>query len=93
MEKFITAQFFIKPECVDAFKAETVDLIKKTREEDGCISYNLYQSIENSTDFIFYENFKNQESINAHASSEHFKKFEKAFATLVSKDPIIAIRS
>lgn len=89
MEKFIVAQFFIKPEHLDSFKASIADVVKNTREEEGNIFYYAYQSIEKSTDFIFYEKFKDQESFDFHLNTEHYKKFASIFKELQSKEPIV----
>jgi Uncharacterized conserved protein len=91
MEKLIIAQFFIKPENVEDFKAATKDVIKNTREEEGNVFYYLYQSVENPSEFIFYEKFKDQESINFHIDTEHYKKFESIFSKLQAKSPQLNI--
>lgn len=89
MEKMIVAQFFIKPECIEDFKALTVDLIKKTREEEGSSFYQLYQAVEKPTDFIFYENFKSQEGFDFHLNTAHYKEFASSLVHLQSREPIL----
>ncbi len=91
MEKFIVAQFFIKPEYLDTFKASIADVVKNTREEEGNIFYNAYQSIEKPTDFIFYEEFKDQQGFDFHLNTEHYKRFASIFNELQSKEPIVKI--
>lgn len=91
MEQVIIAQFFVKPECIDKFKAETVGLIKGTRSESGCLFYELYQSIESPTDFIFYEKFKDSESFNFHLKTEHYLSFSAVLNSLQSKEAIVKI--
>lgn len=91
MEKIIVAQFFIKPECVDDFKALTTNLIKETREEKGNLFYHLYQSVEDQTSFIFYEIFEGQEGFDFHLNTEHYKEFAHSLVNLQSKEPILKI--
>lgn len=91
MEKIIIAQFFIKPECVEIFKTLTVDLIKKTREESGNVFYQLYQSLENPTDFVFNETFKDQECFDFHLNTEHFKTFANALKDMEYKASVVKI--
>ena len=71
--KIITAQKFIKPEKVGEFIEFTNDAIAKSRAEEGCISYTLYQDPSDSTKFIFFEQWKDQAAIDHHFSTEHFK--------------------
>jgi quinol monooxygenase YgiN len=76
MKKVISAQVFIKPEKVDAFLAFSKDLIEKSRAEEGCISYSLYQDPHDKTTFLFFEEWKNQAAIDFHFATEHFKMFK-----------------
>ncbi|NDV65539.1 putative quinol monooxygenase [Bacteroides sp. 224] len=67
--------------------AET--LIEATRKEEGNISYNLYQSPFTPTSFMFYEEYKDQDAINTHATSAHFKTFAGGVETLLASKLII----
>ncbi|MCC8146443.1 MAG: antibiotic biosynthesis monooxygenase, partial [Bacteroidales bacterium] len=91
MQKFITAQFFIKPEYVEKFKSLTSELIKNTRKEEGNVFYQLYQSVENPNDFIFYEIFKDQESLDAHSNAAYFEEFLKSIEGFSTQETIIKV--
>ena len=73
----------------EAFLEATEALIQGTRAESGNISYTLYQSTENSSDFIFYEEYKDQDAMNAHASSAHFNHFVKAIDGMLAEEMAI----
>ena len=90
-QKTIIAQIFIKPEHVDAFLAATKDLIAKSRAEEGCITYNLYQDPSDGTKLLFFEEWKNQAAIDFHFETEHFKAFGKMLEEFASADPVITI--
>lgn len=92
MEKFIVAQFFIKPEHINEFKTLTSDLIKNTRLESGNISYHLYQDVEDNTHFVFNEQFKDQASVDTHMQTTHFNAFITASEHTYAKAPLIDIR-
>lgn len=93
MEKFVTAQFFINPESVEKFKVLTSELIENTRKEQGNVFYQLYQSLENPCDFIFYEIFKDQKSFDFHANTEYFKKFVQAIGDISYKEAEVKVIS
>lgn len=91
MEKKVIARVFVKNECIDAFRNETVDLIQKTRSEAGCISYNLFQDVSVPGNFVFVEEYKNQEAVDFHFKSEHLKSFGEKAANLFSKEMIVEV--
>lgn len=91
MEKKVIARVFVKSEYVDAFKKETVDLIKKTRSEAGCISYNLFQDVSIPGNFVFVEEYKNQEAVDFHFASEYLKEFGEKAGSFFSKEMIVEV--
>lgn len=48
--------------------------VAPTRLETGCINYDLHQSTEDATQFMFYENWTSREALQAHAESSHIKE-------------------
>jgi len=91
VKKIISAHVFIKPDKVDAFLAATKDLIEKSRAEEGCISYSLYQDPQDKTKFLFFEEWKNQAAVDFHFSTEHFKKFGEILNECASAPAIITV--
>lgn len=72
-----------------AFIEKAQVLVEATRAEAGNISYNLYQNPTNQAYFLFYEEYKDQAAIEAHASSAHFKAFGAAIEGLLASELII----
>lgn len=50
------------------------EMIEKTRAEEGCISYELYEDVNNPNIITFIEEWENEESLNNHIKSEHFQR-------------------
>jgi quinol monooxygenase YgiN len=46
-------------------------LLEPTRNEVGCILYELMQNEADPTDFTFYEEWTNSAALDAHAQSAH----------------------
>ena len=90
-KKIISAQVFVKPEKVDAFIAAAQDVIEKSRAEAGCISYSLYQNPQDKTKFLFFEEWKNQATVDFHFATEHFQKFDEVLNDCASVPAIITI--
>lgn len=70
----IVAQSVIKDDKKEAFIQLAKELIEKSREEKGCISYGLFQDINNPSIITFIEDWEDQNAINLHNNSEHFKR-------------------
>jgi len=52
-------------------------LLVPTRQETGCLEYQLHRDPENPLKFLFYERFANQAALDAHIASPHFQAFVK----------------
>ena len=48
-------------------------LVKATREEPGCVYYDLVQ--ENETTFLFVEKYLDEDAVEFHKNSVHFQIF------------------
>lgn len=70
----IVAKFYIKSENVELFKKTIVELVDKTRTEDGCITYELFQDINDSNILTFIEEWVNVEALTRHTKTEHFMR-------------------
>lgn len=64
--KIIQANFYVKNDKRKDFLADIVPLIASTRLEEGCLLYDLYESVEKKNQFVMIEHWKNQESIDKH---------------------------
>ena len=74
----IVATIVAKAEKSELVKCELLKLIEPTREEKGCINYDLHQDNENPAHFLFYENWESRELWQAHMSSLHIAEYMKA---------------
>ncbi|UTB32765.1 MAG: antibiotic biosynthesis monooxygenase [Methanobacterium sp. ERen5] len=74
----VTAKMKVKPDAKYQFMVETEPLIKHTRSENGCLSYNLYTDIDDPNLLVMLEFWKDMDSLDAHMDSVHFKAFGEA---------------
>lgn len=67
-------------------KAEYIEtakeLIRLSREEEGNISYSLFEDIKNENIMTFIEEWKDADAIALHNNTEHFKKYVAMLAEL-----------
>lgn len=74
----IIARIEAKNDHIDPVKSELVKLIEPTRQEEGCLQYDLYQDNDNPAVFLFFENWASRELWQVHMNTEHLKAYVKA---------------
>ena len=79
----IVARIEADPERVELVKSELLKLVEPTRNEAGCMQYDLHQDNDNPAIFLFYENWESRELWRAHMDSAHIAAYAKATAGAV----------
>lgn len=74
----IVANIIAKANHIELVKAELLKLIEVTRNEQGCINYDLHQDNENPAHFLFYENWQSRELWQQHMANKHLAEYLKA---------------
>ena len=67
----VVARIVAKAQSVEVVRKELTSLFEPTRQEVGCILYELMQNEADPTDFTFYEEWTNGAALDAHARSAH----------------------
>ncbi len=91
MEKIIIAQLSVKEDCRQQFMEAAKIMVEKSNAEKGCLFYRLLNEVAKPNEFVFFEKYINQEAIDFHNSSEHFKSFVELIAELLSSEPKIDV--
>jgi quinol monooxygenase YgiN len=65
----VIASMKVKPGTEDEARAALQSAVAPTRSEPGCLAYDLHQSMNDPTEFLFYERWVNQGALDAHAAS------------------------
>lgn len=61
-------------------------LIEESNKEMGCISYDLYEDINNENIVTFIEVWESNEAIEIHNNAEHFKQIVPQLSKLQVED-------
>jgi quinol monooxygenase YgiN len=80
-----------KPGMEETVKQELSALVGPTRAEQGCINYDLHQSLDHEGHFRFYENWTSQELLDRHLQSAHITRFIAKADQLLSEAPEITL--
>ena len=57
---------------IDAVKNLGTELVNKSRNDEGCVSYDLFTSATRPLVMMFCETWKDEEVLKAHIASAHF---------------------
>lgn len=87
----VVAHVVALPEKVEEVKSILVDLIEPTRQENGCILYELLQSHSDPTDFVFTEEWESEVQLNAHLESPHINSVDAKLDGLLAAEPDIRL--
>ena len=65
----VIAYIKVRPGLEERAKQVLLGAVAHTREEGGCLNYDLHQSTTDPTEFLFYENWASEEAFKAHSAS------------------------
>ena len=68
---YVLATIQCKPDIHAAYLAGARDMIAATRKEDGCIFYDLTQSVTAPNEFTFVERWTTRAALEAHFNTPH----------------------
>jgi len=81
----VIAQIRIDPAMIEDAKRELKTLVSLTQKEAGCIRYELHQSTEDETIFLFYEKWAHKDDVDKHFKTPHFQSWEQKSAKMVTE--------
>jgi quinol monooxygenase YgiN len=72
---YVIATLTVKPEMKAELFSSANDCIAATRQEKGCISYELFESTLDPNKLVFVEEWESPECLPLHSKSDHMKTF------------------
>lgn len=85
----VVATFHLKPEEKENSMVLFKELVERTREEDGCVAYDLAQSAEDENVYVILEAWKDQHTLDVHSASEHFNRLVPQLAAACIGSPSV----
>ena len=67
----------------DELEREFRRLVPKVLKDPGAISYVVHRKVDAPNEFFVYEKYDSEEAFKLHISTEHFKEFSSAIASLL----------
>ncbi|HVR01454.1 MAG TPA: putative quinol monooxygenase [Polyangia bacterium] len=81
----VHVQVRVKPEGVEAFRAASVENARESRKEAGIARFDVVQSTEDPTRFVFVEAYRSADAPAAHKATPHYARWRDAVADLMAE--------
>lgn len=88
----IVATIVVKDSYKDELEKVFRNLVDGTRKEEGNVSYDLHQDVQNPLKYIILEVWKSQSDISKHNEMVHFKAFLSAIEGKVESVDINVVK-
>jgi quinol monooxygenase YgiN len=86
---FITAKFRVRPEHADRWPDLSREFTDATRAEPGNLWFDWSRSLDDPTEFVLVEAFRDDDAGGAHVQSAHFKHAIATLPTYLVETPRI----
>lgn len=80
------SKLYAKEDKVDEFIEVFKEMIPPTKEEEGCIQYEMYQDEEEPSLLIVLEQWATKEAFDGHLETDHFKRIVPRMTELMAKE-------
>jgi len=90
---FITAKFRVLPEHAEAWPEISRSFTEATRAEPGCLWFDWSRSLDDPTEYVLVEAFRDGDAGGAHVQSEHFRNAQKELPRHLAETPRIVSQS
>ena len=86
---FITAKFRVRPEYADQWPDIVGEFTRATRAEPGCLWFDWSRSLDDPTEYVLVEAFRDGDAGAAHVRSEHFRAAQRTLPQHLVETPRI----
>src|SRR5690242_21790250 len=86
---FITAKFRVLPEDADRWPGIAGEFTRATRAESGCLWFDWSRSLDDPTEYVLVEAFRDDTAGAAHVQSDHFRRAQATLPRYLVETPKI----
>lgn len=81
---YVVAKNYANPENLEQIHKLYEELVKLTREEEGCIQYELFSDVKSPEKLTMIETWETREMLDRHLNSDHFTRIVPALKALMA---------
>ncbi len=89
----VVAHIHAKPGKEKELKSVLEGFVAPTRQEDGCIRYDLFVDLDHPTKFTFIEEWASREALAKHGQSAHITAGREKFPDLLAEPAWVQVVS
>jgi quinol monooxygenase YgiN len=86
---FISAKFRVRPDDAEDWSAISKAFTEATRAEPGCLWFEWSRSLEDPTEYVLVEAFRDDDAAGAHVTSDHFHAAQRDLPPHLAETPRI----
>jgi quinol monooxygenase YgiN len=86
---FITAKFLVLPQHADRWPEIAGPFTRATRSEPGCMWFEWSRSVDDPTEYVLVEAFRDDAAGAAHVQSAHFRQAQQDLPPHLAQTPRI----
>ena len=75
----------VKPECVEAFEAATLENATNSVQEPGIARFDVNRQLDDATRFVLVEVYRDTAAAAAHKETAHYAKWRDAVADMMAE--------
>ena len=68
-----------------------LSLIGPSRADEGCVTYDLHQALNDPALFVFYETWESKELLGKHSTAAHIQQFRSKVKALLAEPPEVTL--
>ena len=85
----ITAKFRVRPEHAEAWPRLSEAFTRATRAEPGCLWFDWSRSLDDPTEYVLVEAFRDGDAGGEHVQSAHFRDAQRELPQYLASTPRI----
>lgn len=75
----------VKPDCVDAFKAASLENARHSIQEPGIVRFDVIQQVDDPTRFVLVEIYRTADAPALHKDTAHYATWRDTVADLMAE--------
>jgi len=89
----VTGSATARPGNLDELLAVSLEHVRRSRLEPGCISHAVYHDVENPRRVVFFEQWADRDALQAHFEVSESLTFVEALSRLIEVPPTMEIHT
>jgi quinol monooxygenase YgiN len=85
----LIARLKVREAAIDEARQLALGIVADSRTEDGCLNYDVHQSIDDPTVFFWHETWKDRAAFDEHLEKPYFKDFFAKGSAIAAEPPQI----